>query len=67
MAVSLPIADYLEPSRQAKNGDGSGLGAAIEADAASGAVMSGITRGMNAVMAELGRKFEALGRAGLDA
>src|SRR5512141_3317759 len=51
---------------QPVHGDGARLRTAIETYAAAGAVVSGVLRGMHAVVAELSRKFEALGRAGFN-
>src|SRR5215467_5586887 len=59
--------NHLGRSRESIHLDRSRLRTAVETNAASGAIMSGITRGMNAVMAEFRRKLEALERAGLDA
>jgi hypothetical protein len=50
---------------QSIDGDRARLGAAIEADAATGAIVARIARRMHAVMAEFRREFETLGGAGL--
>src|SRR5579863_2928197 len=47
--------------------DCSRLRTAIEADAASCAVVAGVARRMHAIVAQFSRKFETLGRARLDA
>src|SRR6476660_9658820 len=54
-------------SGQPVHGDGTRLWTAIEADAATGTVVSGVVSRMHAVVAQLSRKFEALGRAGFNA
>src|SRR5579864_3839934 len=46
--------------------DGTRLRAAIEADAASGAVVTGITRRVHSVGTQFGREFQAFRRAGLN-
>src|SRR3974390_3711089 len=46
-------------------GYGSGLRAAVEAGAASGAAFSGVSRRMYAVLAEFRCEFQAAGRAGI--
>ena len=61
------MSDRLLRWREAVDGDGAGLGAAIETDAAASAAFAGVVRRVNAVRVQLGQKFEALGRAGLDA
>src|SRR5438876_5771991 len=53
--------------RQAIDGNCAWLRAAIEADAASGAVFTGVVRGMNAVCAQLRQQNQAFRRAGLHA
>jgi len=52
--------------RETIDRDGSGFRTTIETDTAPGAVMPGITRRMDAVVAQLRSQFQALGRAGLD-
>src|SRR5271166_1979547 len=47
--------------------DGSWLGAAVEARAAARAAFSGIGRRMHAILAQLRRQYQALGRARLHA
>src|SRR5271165_3986308 len=47
--------------------NGARLRTAIEADAASGAVVAGVTGGMNSVGTHFRGEFQALRRAGLDA
>src|SRR5579872_116404 len=54
-------------SSQPINGDRARLRTAIEADAASGAVVPGVVRRMDAIVTQLRRKLEAFGRARLDA
>src|SRR5689334_5680743 len=64
------LASFLGPlgrSRQAEYRDGSRFRAAIEANPAPGAVLSRITRGMDAIGTQLRRQFEAFGRAGFNA
>src|SRR5689334_8423511 len=56
---------WLLGSRQSVHGDGARLGAAVEADAAAGAVLAGVARRMHAVRAQLRRQLQALGRAGI--
>jgi len=50
---------------QSFDDDGSGLRAAVEAGAATGAIFAGILRRMYAVMVQFGRQFEAFGRTRL--
>jgi len=49
------------------DGDGTWLRAAIETDAASGAVAAGVTRRMHTVMAQLRSKFQTFRWTGLHA
>src|SRR6185437_9449782 len=58
---------WLLGSRQPVHGNGAGLRAAVEADAAAGAVLAGVTRRMHAVGTQLRRQLQALGRAGIHA
>src|SRR5579872_5904299 len=46
--------------------NGAWLRAAVEADAASGAVVAGITRGVYSVGTQFGSEFQAFWRAGLN-
>jgi hypothetical protein len=52
---------------QPGHGDGAWLRAAVEADAASGAIVAGVVRRMHAVTIQLGSQLETFRRAGLDA
>src|SRR5512146_2306828 len=54
-------------SGQTVNGNGAGLGAAVETDAATGAALAAVTRRMHAVGAQVRRQHQALGGAGLHA
>src|SRR5690242_10357132 len=54
-------------SGAAINGDGAGLGAAVEADAAAGTVVAGVTGRMDAVGVQVRFQFQALGWTGIDA
>jgi hypothetical protein len=47
---------------QAFHDDGSGLRAAVETSAASGAIFAGIVRRMHPVMVEFGRQFKTFRR-----
>ena len=50
---------------QAVDDDGSGLRAAVEADAASGAVVAGVSRRMHTVRTQFRRQFQTFGRTRL--
>src|SRR5882672_11025965 len=65
MAVSLLRVYQLETRSEPEHRDGAGFGAAVEADAASGAAFALVMRGMHAVGTQVGREFQALGRARL--
>src|SRR5579862_2019260 len=60
------LRNYLGRRDQAIDGDGTRLGAAVKADATSGAVVTCVVRRVHAVVAQLRSKFQAFGRTGLD-
>src|SRR5271165_1589950 len=60
-------ADCLCRRNEPVHDNGSGLRAAVETCSAARAFLAGILRGMDAVLAQLGRQEQALGRARLDA
>src|ERR1700690_3659772 len=66
-ALNVCFGQRLGRRRQAVDGDGSRLGAAIKADAAPTAVFAGVVRWMDAVGVQTRHKFETLRRTGLDA
>src|SRR3954469_4048453 len=51
----------------AHDGDGAGFGAAVEANAATGAALAFVLSGMNAVAVQFRREEEHLGRTRIDA
>src|SRR6516225_9634511 len=57
---------WLQRRRETIHGDRAGFGAAIEADAASGAVFAGVMRRMHAVGVELGPQLQTFGRTGFN-
>src|SRR5208283_4272839 len=59
-------ADRFRRRNQPVDNNGSGLRAAVEAGPAAGAVLTGVLRRMHAVLAQLRRQEQALGRARLD-
>jgi hypothetical protein len=67
MFASLCCENRFGRRRQPVYGQRARLRAAVEADAASSAIVTGVTRPVHAVAIQLRSEFEAFGRAGLDA
>src|SRR5215469_7602719 len=65
MAASLGDRGRLGRRRQAEDGDRSRLGTAVEADAASAAIVSRVMRRMDTVCIQIGQQCKTLGRAGI--
>src|SRR5215470_2119683 len=63
MFSSLPLARRRPPV----HGDRAGLGTTVETDAAAGAVMPGVARGMHTIGAQLRRQLQALRRTAVHA
>src|SRR5208282_3477211 len=63
----VPVDQRLRGWGEAVDGNGSGLGAAIEADAAAGAACAGVVRRVHAISVQFRQQFEALGGTGFDA
>jgi hypothetical protein len=67
MFASCPSNDSFGKRGQAINRERARLRAAVEADSASGAIVTRVVGGVYAVMIQLRSQFQALWRTGLDA